>query len=381
MKKFLIFGLTAGAIFLLTLVGLASTVRFQARAPSPSSGYFNKSMEEGAMPMEVAAAPSPEPSPSMDEGQMGKSDKRKMAKKESFGGLGLRGSGMGGGGVGEAMGIGGLGTNGRGGMAAPKISLSSNQMPAEMESDGEPAQPAATRAWFPETFLFEPLIVTDAQGRANIPVKVPDRLTTWRVLALAHSRQGSQAGSVASFLGTLPTYVEPVTPPFLYAGDAVRLPVQVVNTTDADVNTSLAYEISGATLSANGGAVKVPAGGNALQYVTMTTTRPGVATFKATLGSTDAIEKTIELKPAGRREMVSKAGTLAAPRTFTLPPIHCRAPRRCACACTLARWGSFATSSRRPRVAAAWLKTPTCCSCSVRRLRCSTRWARSPTSR
>jgi len=166
--------------------------------------------------------------------------------------------------------------------------------------------------------LFEPLIVTDAQGRANVPVKVPDRLTTWRVLALAHSRQGSQAGAIASFLGTLPTYVDPVTPPFLFAGDAVRLPVQIVNTTDADLTTPVSYEASGATLSTAGGSVKVPAAGNALQYVTLTTTRPGTAVFKATLGTTDAVEKTIELKPAGRRETQTKAGTLAAPRVFTL---------------------------------------------------------------
>ena len=185
------------------------------------------------------------------------------------------------------------------------------------ETESSPAAPA-TRAWFPETFLFEPLIVTDAQGRANVPVKVPDRLTTWRVLALAHSRQGSQAGTVTSFLGTLPTYVEPVTPPFLYAGDSVRLPVQVVNTTEREVNAALSYEASGATLSASGGAVRVPAFGSALQYVTLSTTRPGNAVFKASLGATDAAEKSIELKPAGRREVVSKAGTLAAPRTFSL---------------------------------------------------------------
>lgn len=178
--------------------------------------------------------------------------------------------------------------------------------------------PAATRAWFPETFIFEPLIVTNENGTANVPVKVPDRLTTWRVLALAHSRQGSQAGTVASFLGTLPTYVEPVVPPFLYAGDVAKLPVQVVNTTERDVSSTLTFSALGASIGSTGGSVKVPAGGSALQYVTLSTTRPGTATFKATLGNTDAIERSIELKPAGRREVKDKAGTLAQPRTFTL---------------------------------------------------------------
>ncbi|MDP3157341.1 MAG: alpha-2-macroglobulin family protein [Archangium sp.] len=307
MKKFLILALTAVAILFITFLGLASP-----RAMSPSADALSGSddryyREEAApSPVQVFAAPPPK----MDEGVMGKMEKKRAAV--GLGGLGLKGSGRGGGGSGN--GYGSLGA-----VTTPMVQAGLMDAPAESEAmDGELAQPAATRAWFPETFLFEPLIVTDAQGRANIPVKVPDRLTTWRLLALAHSRQGSQAGSVASFLGTLPTYVEPVTPAFLYAGDSVRLPIQVVNTTDADITTSLAYEISGATLSGTGGVVKVPAGGNALQYVTLNTTKPGIASFKATLGNTDAIEKSIELKPAGRRELVSKAGTLAAPRTFSL---------------------------------------------------------------
>ena len=87
-----------------------------------------------------------------------------------------------------------------------------------------------------------------------MPVKVPDRLTTWRVLALAHSRQGGQAGAVTSFLGTLPTYVDPVVPAFLLAGDEVRLPVQVVNTTDAEVASPLALDAANATVSSTAAA-------------------------------------------------------------------------------------------------------------------------------
>lgn len=173
---------------------------------------------------------------------------------------------------------------------------------------------AATRAWFPETFLFEPLVVTDAQGRASVPVKVPDRLTTWRVLALAHGREGTQAGAVTSFLGTLPTYVDPVVPPFLLAGDEVRLPVQLVNTTTSDVNAPLGMSAANATLSSSGGSVRVPAEGSTVQYVTLKANRPGTAAFKATLGATDAIERTIDVKPQGRRVVVGEGGTLGAPR-------------------------------------------------------------------
>ncbi len=177
--------------------------------------------------------------------------------------------------------------------------------------------PAATRAWFPETFLFEPLVVTDANGRASVPVKVPDRLTTWRVLALAHSRQGAQAGAVTSFLGTLPTYVEPVTPPALYAGDRVTLPIQVVNTTEKDVTSPLRLESTG-VLSSTGGSVRVAAQSNVVQSVSLTAPRPGPLTFKATLGSTDAVERVIDVQPAGQRQVITHGGTLAAARSFPL---------------------------------------------------------------
>ena len=73
----------------------------------------------------------------------------------------------------------------------------------EDEGKGEGGAEAKSRAWFPETFLFEPLVVTDDGGSARVHVRVPDRLTTWRILALAHSRDGAQAGTETSFLGTL----------------------------------------------------------------------------------------------------------------------------------------------------------------------------------
>ena len=184
-----------------------------------------------------------------------------------------------------------------------------------------------TRAWFPETFLFEPLVVTDDAGAAVVPVRVPDRLTTWRVLALAHSRSGAQGGAVASFLGTLPTYVDPVVPPFLVQGDVVRLPIQIVNTTAKDVASSLEISaenatvtvagIAGAGARGGGGARTVPAQGSTLDYATLTADHAGAVKLRVALGGTDAVEKTIEVRPAGRPVTQTRSGTLAAPRRFT----------------------------------------------------------------
>ncbi|MGV3619652.1 MAG: alpha-2-macroglobulin family protein [Archangium sp.] len=318
MKKVIVSTLTVlGIAFVACFgIGIADNVKalfgMSADALAGDSFVSRREMNMAPAPV-VAAAPMPE------EEMKEAAPKADSAKKSM---LGLLGTGKGGGGYGS--GIGGIGTRGRGGPPAPPAEKDEDRALDTLVGDAEggaagfgEAAPT-TRAWFPETFLFEPLVVTDAQGRANVPVKVPDRLTTWRVLALAHSREGSQAGAVSSFLGTLPTYVEPVTPPFLYAGDVVKLPVQVVNTTERELTAGLAMTATGASLSSAGGAVKVPAASSALQYVTLTTSRPGEASFKATLSGTDAVEKRIELKPMGRREVITKAGTLAAPRTFTL---------------------------------------------------------------
>lgn len=310
-KKWFAFGFFA-AMFLTCFLGLLVSFLMRAQGWRAMSADALAGSDYPRSPTAVGM-PAPEPSEaSRDEGKMGKKDKSKrmqnFAQSSGYGGLGAIGAGPGGGGRGDSMGL--MKPQPKGGRAE------ADEDAAGLE--GGVAEPAATRAWFPETFIFEPLVVTDAQGQATVPVKVPDRLTSWRVLALAHSRQGGQAGAVTSFLGTLPTYVDPVLPGFLVAGDEVRLPVQLVNTTASDVNTTLKMTSENATLSASGGPVRVPAEGNSVQYVTLTAPRPGTVGFKATLGETDAVERTIEVKPAGKLQATSAGSTLAAPRSVEL---------------------------------------------------------------
>jgi hypothetical protein len=182
---------------------------------------------------------------------------------------------------------------------------------------------AATRAWFPETFLFAPQVVTDDSGNASVTVTVPDRLTEWRILGLAHAKNGAVAGDVTSFMGTLPLYVDPVTPPFLRAGDALALPVQVVNTTGQPVSTRLDVSATGVGyIEASPGSVQVAAMSNTVRTVTLNTERSGTITVRAGLGEDDAVEQAIEVYPTGRPLRDERGGSLAAPRTFQLsgPP-------------------------------------------------------------
>lgn len=286
-------GFVLGVVSTLALLLAVATVATRSSASADAlAGYAEAPAYEAEL-----QAPPPPPAPS---------EPRAKAKR---GGLALDGFGPGGGGMAK--------------QSAPVISreLSESAPPkGEVADAAEGAGPvAATRAWFPETFLFEPLVVTNADGQATVPVRIPDRLTRWRVLGLAHSQTGEQSGAVASFQGTLPVYVEPVLPGFLVAGDEVRLPIQVVNTTDREVSGALRFEVSNArALESGGGALRVPAQGSVLRYAVVRAERAGTAVIRARFGDADALVKELPVLPAGRPVRSSAGGTLASERTVAL---------------------------------------------------------------
>jgi hypothetical protein len=201
---------------------------------------------------------------------------------------------------------------------APKPVTSPKPLAPEPE---EAAEAAPTRAWFPETFLFEPLVETGADGSAVVESKVPDRLTRWRVLALAHSRAGAQAGAVTTFQGTLPIYVDPLVPGFVVAGDRAKLPIQLVNATDEAVQSTLEVSLEGGEVGDFPARVQVPARGSKTVSVPIFIPRAGEVILEAKLKGADGVRRTIPARTAGWPKTLDKSGTLAAPRTltFTLP--------------------------------------------------------------
>lgn len=208
---------------------------------------------------------------------------------------------------------------GGGGFAALAEAPPPAEVAAASDVEGDPhvAAPPA-RAWFPETFLFEPLVQTDDQGVSLLRVRVPDRLTTWRVLALAHSRDGAQAGAQTTFLGTLPTYVDPIAPSFLMEGDEVVLPIQIVNTTSDELIRPLRVEVRGAAQARLDGPVRIPAAGSRVEEATVRARRAGTAVLRASLGEKDAVERSFPVFPTGRPIQERRGGTLAAPRSIAI---------------------------------------------------------------
>ena len=240
-----------------------------------------------------------------------------MQEEAPSGGFGARGSGMGGGGA--APGLGGMGRkmdemdgvamDKAVGITRAEVAAAPTEALNGAEKDKESAEPAPTRSWFPESFLWLPSVQTDATGTATVTFPVPDSLTTWRVLGLGWTREGAQGGAELSVLSTLPAYVDVVVPGSLYAGDRVELPIQVMNTTDGDLSAALDVSVVGAS-GAGHGNLKVPAGGSATQRVSVTAERSGIASVHAQFGSVDTVERTVPIRPAGSPADVSGAGAV-----------------------------------------------------------------------
>jgi uncharacterized protein YfaS (alpha-2-macroglobulin family) len=97
---------------------------------------------------------------------------------------------------------------------------------------------------------FKPLayyngaVVTDAQGRAEVTFKLPDDLTTWRVMAVASDRDSRFGQGEATFTTTQPLLTNPILPQFARLGDTFDVGVAVTNTENAKGDLQIRGELT-----------------------------------------------------------------------------------------------------------------------------------------
>src|SRR5207253_6021749 len=99
----------------------------------------------------------------------------------------------------------------------------------EKDSKAGSAAPTRIREYFPETMLWQPAMITDDQGRAELPVNFADSITTWRLSASASSRGGALGGVTAPLRVFQDFFVDLDLPVALTQNDEVAFPVAVYN--------------------------------------------------------------------------------------------------------------------------------------------------------
>lgn len=89
--------------------------------------------------------------------------------------------------------------------------------------------PPRVREFFPETMLWEPALITDEHGRAELPVNFADSITTWRLTASASSQGGLLGGASTPLRVFQDFFVDLDLPITLTQNDEVAFPVAIYN--------------------------------------------------------------------------------------------------------------------------------------------------------
>ena len=96
-----------------------------------------------------------------------------------------------------------------------------------------------TRDQFLDTAYWNAHIQTNADGKAQFSVKLPDNLTTWRIVSVGATKDTAVGQSVDQVVVSKDLLIRPNFPRFLSVGDEPRIGVTVHNNTDQDENLNL----------------------------------------------------------------------------------------------------------------------------------------------
>jgi uncharacterized protein YfaS (alpha-2-macroglobulin family) len=147
--------------------------------------------------------------------------------------------------------------------------------------------PIRIRQDFNALAVFAPSVPTDANGQAEVKVKLPDNLTRYRVMAVAVAGGKLFGSGESSITARMPLMVRASAPRFLNFGDAFEFPVVVQNQTDVAMSVDLTLRASNARLAESAASpamasrrVTVPANDRVEVRIPASTATAGTARFQ-----------------------------------------------------------------------------------------------------
>ncbi len=100
------------------------------------------------------------------------------------------------------------------------------------KSGEEERETPRLREYFPETLLWRPEVVTDADGKAEVKFRMADNITTWKMYTVASTKDGKVGFAEKEVTAFQSFFVDLDPPKFLTDGDEIFLPTQVRNYTE-----------------------------------------------------------------------------------------------------------------------------------------------------
>ncbi len=112
--------------------------------------------------------------------------------------------------------------------------------PVVFDGSTDETSTIALRSDFSALALFAPEVRTDAKGRAEVPLDLPDSLTRYRVMAVAVAGARQFGSGESSITARQPLMLRPSPPRFANFGDRFELPIVLQNQTDAPMQVDVA---------------------------------------------------------------------------------------------------------------------------------------------
>ena len=96
---------------------------------------------------------------------------------------------------------------------------------------------------FNETAFFFPDLTTDADGNVSFSFTIPEALTQWKLMTLAHTKDLASGYSEKTVITQKPLMVQPNAPRFMREGDRMEFTVKVVNLSDSTLTGTAQLEL------------------------------------------------------------------------------------------------------------------------------------------
>lgn len=170
-----------------------------------------------------------------------------------------------------------------------------------------------SRTNFPDTAYWNPALMTDANGKAEIEIQLPDNLTTWKLSAVANSQAAAFGSNSSEVIVSRDVLIRPFLPRFLSVGDEAKLGAIIVNTSGQDQTITAKVEAEGIQINEDHAKEQVIADGAQAKF-TWNTVAGNVKTAKIKLSASagqsvkDAVETTLPVKSYSIPETVAAAG-------------------------------------------------------------------------
>ena len=171
--------------------------------------------------------------------------------------------------------------------------------------------------------VFAPSVKTDGNGKAVVPIKLPDNLTRYRIMAVSVDTGKRFGKGESNITAKQPLMVRPSAPRFMNFGDKIELPVVVQNQTDKEMTVDVAVRATNANLTNGGGRkVVIPANDRAEIRFPVSADKAGTARFQiaATSGKfNDAAEISLPVWTPATTEAFATYGTTDANGAIVQP--------------------------------------------------------------